>query len=122
MATPTDTLLAERGKTHGDFTEHAAVTQGMKRVMQQTTNYWDKINEAQRESLDMIVHKIGRILSGDPNHLDHWDDIAGYARLISQRIMASDPRSQQAKPATTGYIQTEPKAEPSGNVVDIKIN
>jgi len=99
MPTPTDALLAERGKTHGDYTEHANVTQGLKRVAQQTENYWSKLNDTQRESLDMIVHKIGRILSGDPNYADHWDDIAGYARLISQRIAADHLAAVAAKVA-----------------------
>ena len=35
----------------------------------------------QREALGQITFKIARILSGDPNHPDHWDDIAGYALL-----------------------------------------
>ena len=34
----------------------------------------------------MIAHKIGRILAGNPDFKDHWDDIAGYAVLISQRV------------------------------------
>jgi hypothetical protein len=32
----------------------------------------------------MICYKMGRILSGDSNNLDHWDDIAGYATLVSK--------------------------------------
>jgi hypothetical protein len=36
--------------------------------------------------LEMIAHKIGRVLAGDPNHADHWDDIAGYARLVARRV------------------------------------
>lgn len=34
----------------------------------------------------MIATKVGRILSGDQNHKDSWDDLAGYARLISEQI------------------------------------
>ena len=34
----------------------------------------------------MILHKIGRILAGDPNHKDHWVDIAGYANLPIKEI------------------------------------
>lgn len=34
----------------------------------------------------MIVHKIGRILNGDPNYADSWHDIAGYATLIDQQL------------------------------------
>jgi hypothetical protein len=40
----------------------------------------------QRESLDMIACKASRILNGDPNHLDSWVDIAGYATIVATRI------------------------------------
>lgn len=32
----------------------------------------------------MILHKCGRILSGDPNEPDHWRDIEGYARIANK--------------------------------------
>lgn len=34
----------------------------------------------------MIAHKIGRILNGDPNYADSWIDIAGYAKLVADRL------------------------------------
>lgn len=40
----------------------------------------------QRESLELIATKMGRITSGNPNIQDHWDDISGYAELISKRL------------------------------------
>lgn len=40
----------------------------------------------QREALEMIAHKIARILNGDPNYADSWVDIAGYAKLIADRL------------------------------------
>lgn len=81
----TEELLKERGATHGDFGDHARVTQSLKNVMRVAHGY-ERLNNMQVESIEMIFHKIGRILSGDPNHHDHWDDIAGYAKLVSQRI------------------------------------
>lgn len=44
------------------------------------------LSSAQRESLDLIATKISRITSGNPNELDHWDDISGYAELISRQL------------------------------------
>jgi hypothetical protein len=85
MPTPTDELLAERGNTHGDFAEHAAVTYAIKDAISSLGNI-DELSVMQREALDMIAHKIGRIVAGNPNHADHWDDIAGYACLVSQRL------------------------------------
>lgn len=43
------------------------------------------LTDVQRESIDLIATKLARICCGDPNHRDHWDDIAGYATLVSQR-------------------------------------
>jgi hypothetical protein len=85
MQTPTDALLAERGKTHGDYTDHAAITQATKDLWRNHPG-WARLNACQRETLEMNAHKVGRILAGDPNIPDHWDDIAGYSRLVSQRL------------------------------------
>lgn len=81
-------ILADRAKTHGKYSEHATITQSMKRIME-TRAGWDRLSPSQRETLHMIAHKIGRILAGDPNVRDHWDDIAGYATLISKEIDAA---------------------------------
>ena len=77
--------LEDRNATHGDFADHARVTQMLKTVIQNQPN-WKNLNAMQRESLDMIVHKMGRILAGNPNHADHWHDIQGYAKLIEDRL------------------------------------
>jgi hypothetical protein len=78
-------LLAEREKTHGPYAVKAEIIQELKRVMGSYPG-WHSLNDVQKESLDMIVHKIGRILSGDPNCKDHWDDICGYAKLVSRDL------------------------------------
>jgi hypothetical protein len=43
MSNPTDALLEERGRTHGDFTEHALIAQALKRAMQRRTG-WARLN------------------------------------------------------------------------------
>lgn len=78
-------LLAERSKVHGEFSDHARVTQSFKAVAKGSPN-WDTLGPVQAEAIEMILHKLGRVLSGDPKHQDHWDDIAGYAKLVSQRL------------------------------------
>jgi hypothetical protein len=87
----TDALLADREKTHGDYSNHVEATwylkEGMRNFVRkgEPTAAFDNLTYIQRESLDMIAHKIGRILAGDPNFRDHWDDIAGYAKLAADR-------------------------------------
>ena len=78
-------ILEERQKTHGDFETHAYICQMLKDVMHESTS-WDALSNPQKESLEMIVHKIARILNGNADYKDHWTDIAGYATLI-ERIL-----------------------------------
>lgn len=82
-------ILEERAKQHGKFEDHAAYTQELKRTLHSASN-WDGLPDTHQESLEMIVHKIGRILAGNFNHKDHWDDIAGYATLVSKRIIDNE--------------------------------
>ena len=77
--------LDERQATHGDFADHARATQMLKTVIQNQPG-WKNLNAMQRESLDMIAHKMGRILAGNPSYADHWHDIQGYAKLIEDRL------------------------------------
>ena len=77
--------LGERGKRYGDFATHAAITQALKQEMRKTPNWrGGKLTPSQMEALDMIQHKIGRILNGDPAYADSWHDIAGYATLVEK--------------------------------------
>ena len=77
--------LAERGKRYGKFTSHAAITQAIKYNMKRSSR-WSELQDDQKEALEMIAHKIGRILNGDPNYSDSWHDIVGYAKLVEDRL------------------------------------
>jgi hypothetical protein len=89
MAIQTDiqSTLAERGKRYGTFTGHAEIAQQLKGVMRkyEAARACD-LDPDQREALEMIAHKIARILNGDPNYHDSWHDIAGYAKLVADRL------------------------------------
>jgi hypothetical protein len=76
-------ILDERQKTHGDFYLTAMIAQELKVVMRRGKN-WSEMDDTEREALEMIATKIGRILSGYPHEVDHWRDIAGYATLIER--------------------------------------
>lgn len=80
-----DHTLAERGNRYGSFTGHAAITQGIKTAMI-TSNNWLTLADDQREALEMVAHKIGRILNGDPDYHDSWHDIIGYTKLVADRL------------------------------------
>lgn len=83
--TTVDNTLQERGTRYGEFHEHARITQNLKRAMQDSPN-WNDLPDDMKEALEMVAHKAGRILNGDPNYDDSWHDIIGYTRLIEQRL------------------------------------
>lgn len=84
-----DEVLNERGSRYGSFLKHAIITQRFKAVMTDTPN-WIKLDDDMVESLEMIAHKMGRILNGDPSYADSWVDIAGYAQLVADRLQGKE--------------------------------
>lgn len=84
-ADATDQLITERGSRYGKFKDGAEIMQELKDVMREVDG-WHNLTPSQREALDMIQHKIGRILNGDPTYDDSWKDIAGYATLIVNEL------------------------------------
>lgn len=98
-----DQTLAERGERYGDFEGHATVTQAIKEAMQVGDN-WAALPDDMKECLEMVAHKIGRILNGDPDYIDSWTDIIGYTRLVEKRLTAE----QSPK---------EPVVVPEGNTI-----
>ena len=87
--------LQERGRRYGEYREHARITQNIKRAMRDSPN-WQRLSDDQRETLEMIAHKIGRALNGDPDYADTWHDIAGYATLTEKECHAHSEGPQGA--------------------------
>lgn len=84
MQTNVTEVLAERQGTHGDFRENAHCSQELKYIVLAHGN--DLLTAVQREALDNICQKMSRIITGNPNHVDSWVDIAGYATLAAKDI------------------------------------
>lgn len=82
-------VLDQREKTYGDYGDVSDSSQRIKNVLRQNPN-WDELYLFQRESLDMIANKIARIVNGDPEYLDSWVDIVGYAQLVVDRLKDAD--------------------------------
>ena len=80
--------LTERGNRYGSFADHARLAQSFKRTME-SANSFHKLSDPQRQSLEVIFDKIARILNGDPDYLDNWHDIQGYAKLVEDILKKS---------------------------------
>lgn len=81
--------LSERGQNYGAFATHAAISQALKTVMHGTDG-WGKMQPDQRECLEMVMHKIARLLNGNPQFLDTYRDCVGYLQLVIDRMLVSD--------------------------------
>jgi hypothetical protein len=79
----TEKLLEERQTTHGSFADNARVAQQLRAFLRREAG-WLSLTSVQREALDMISCKVGRILSGQGGFKDHWVDLAGYASLAAR--------------------------------------
>lgn len=82
-------MLAGREARYGTFEGHARISQDLKAVMHERSG-WDRLKPDQREALEMVQHKIARILNGDPNYLDNWVDLVGYSQLVVNRLEKED--------------------------------
>lgn len=84
-------MLAGRESRYGSFEGHAEISQRLKGIIHtyEAVRGCD-LDPDQREALEMIAHKIARILNGDPNYADNWIDIAGYATLVANRLEKED--------------------------------
>lgn len=80
-----DDTLKQRGSRYGEFAAHAQITQDIKAVMRRHVG-WARLTADQQEALEMVAHKAGRILNGDPNYSDSWHDMGGYALLVAKRL------------------------------------
>lgn len=74
-----------RDAIYGGFENVARITQMFKSIMKTSPSYI-RMNDVQKEAMEMVLHKCARLLSGDPAHRDSWHDIQGYAKLAEDRL------------------------------------
>lgn len=80
-----ENTLSERGVRYGEFPEHAQISQDLKKIVARCDN-WEIMRADMREAIEMTLHKIARIMNGDPYYKDSWVDIEGYVRLVSKTL------------------------------------
>lgn len=92
-----DNTLEERGQTYGQFEHQAKLSQELKRCVHRHNpsgtgvTRWQAMPHAHREAIDMILHKVARLVNGDHDHIDGWHDIAGYATLVEKILSGESP-------------------------------
>ena len=82
-----DAILGKRGEQYGSFMQSSDTVIRIKGIMHNAVaRNAVHLYPDQLQALDMIATKLSRIVHGNPNHLDSWIDIAGYATLVADRL------------------------------------
>jgi hypothetical protein len=108
-----------RDNQHGGLESVGITSQMIKSAMRASPNWENlRLHPAGKEALDMIGHKIARVLSGgDPHDFQHWEDIAGYATafmrtwsVLNQKEDALQRELEAAVRETMSFCSTDPDA------------
>lgn len=75
-------ILDERGARYGEFYDVSKTTIDIQRLLHRGRI----TREYQVAALQMISSKLARIVNGDPDYIDNWVDIAGYAQLVVDEL------------------------------------
>lgn len=89
--------LKERGGRYGEFKDQAVIAVALKNVLRYQWSDdlltltirpgWTCMEPYQQHALEIMCDKMARIVNGcDPNYLDSWLDLAGYATLVRERL------------------------------------
>lgn len=89
-----EATLAERGARYGDFKDHAVIAQRLQDGLRAAPG-WEKLAPDQKQALSVICDKMARMLNGDPNYVDNWHDIIGYAKLVEDRLLADEETARK---------------------------
>lgn len=80
-------LLDKRAEQYGSFMASAETAIKIKGAIHSAIARHDvHLFPDQILALDMIAVKISRIVNGNASHKDSWIDIAGYAKLVADRL------------------------------------
>ena len=88
--------LEQRGERYGKFKDVAATTYALQEILRNAKNH-EHMTDDQVIALDMIRNKMARIVNGDPNYIDNWHDISGYATLVEQELNITNHDKEQSQ-------------------------
>jgi hypothetical protein len=92
---PIEQVLKDRSLQYGSFHTLANLSQTLMAVIQLHYASTHKVEgqgtqtlpHFMSEALHMICHKVSRIANGNPNYIDSWQDISGYAQRVVEILV-----------------------------------
>lgn len=118
MTQTTEEILQARGLRngvpgpHGEWQDNAVTGQSLKVIARNALKkraedgIYPQLAAIHLEAVDMICLKLARILTGDANEPDHWQDIEGYAKLCRERLGPTMAQVRAREAQTAGGTGT----------------
>lgn len=78
-------VVISRDSSYGGFSGISTTCQSFKEIARNCPS-WEQLTPCEREGLEMILHKITRILYSPNKIRDSWVDIGGYVRATLQAL------------------------------------
>ena len=77
--------VEQRDQHYGGFTDLAGLSQELKNAVRRH-KAWGSKSPVVQEAVEMILHKVARIINSNHPQQDSWHDVAGYAHLVEVRL------------------------------------
>jgi hypothetical protein len=78
--------IKDRQSKYGSFKDFSKTYRDLQEIMYRA----DDLTHSQSAALDMMCVKLSRIATGNPNLVDNWHDIAGYATLVERELIKAN--------------------------------
>ena len=106
-------ILAQRGARYGNFidqAEHCLIIKGTIYSLMGIEKV-QTLKSDQIEAISNIANKLARITNGDPHYHDSWQDIAGYAQLVADRLIADEKAPVKVEAPAEAPVKVEAPVE-----------
>ena len=87
-----DEEIRTKTTSHGHFDDTSRISQALKTAVRAGRN-WESMPVGAKEALEHTMTLIARIVCGDATEPKHWNNAAGYLRLVATGLpMTKRPR------------------------------
>lgn len=122
MSDKMNQLLKDRESNYGNYHTLANLSQTLNKIINQ---HYTAVHSVEgqpapqlpnfmAESVQMICQKIARIANGNIQHIDSWEDIAGYALRVVEILQEHERAQVEAAKAAEARRQAEEQATNDG--------
>src|SRR5690349_24738584 len=101
-------LIDTREARYGSMDANATETWRLMDVFERCPG-WSRFTPVQKHVFYMTVHKMARMLCGDPNYIDNYDDIIGYWTRARDFLPLEEEDDPGVVRVQGGYDETSPK-------------